>query len=1061
MPTGTGDYASVDIPFVGGQDESYDRKILPVGPLRRVNNAFQQRTGRWTERYGEDGRELLTLENVNVSGHVAKSTLPEDRLSLLYRGNGRVSYWGNTLTDDEFVRVVSGEHGGFGYLGQWFASGYPSSKTDWMTFSPSVTCTDRHIIFAFISTSRVVDTPAQPFHVNVIWYDINTLRIVRVDSWQPASSIALECKVAADSLGSLYLVLNSRTTNGSISIFQWGSPTSGRITRLVFPSRGYSTFDLAPATNGIWLCYCTDANVVTLMRYMNNAALTTVTQTLTTAPDSSTRTVYCSVAASGNDNAVGIGATNGLTGQQARLRVFNGTPMNTYHTGIYGDSAYYPAYLPTGDVTLFWANAPGTSNVNLQAGSTAFDGSPVLVDNNSFVVGHPIVSRDAVGNGFDARGHVPLVGFGAYKAIVTDLTAPATPLVTPGDTAGYARVQSSIEVLLRPKNDGANVPISVGGIVARAGAIMLERVATVLPSSYNALQGVPKTTAARPVECGDKYWVVPCEQNLFPTGAKDSFQTVASFVLLDNERTIGALSGEAWDRNNVLMSGCGMHAVDDQALFFAGFSGRPSIVLTQVATPPVGAPGIWQYLTVAEYRDAAGRLWRSAPSLSVTGSSDSNTRSTLSLRPPPGYPMGTRMVLYRTEAAGSLFYQHSSYPVDSGLGVDTTVDADIVKGEPVYTAGGVLENAAPPAARFVVRTRDRVWAGLLDYTARVQSSKFIRPTEGVHWSNADQFFVDIPQAVTGLATMDDVLVVFCENNIYLVHGEGPSDLGVGAYSPPQRIPSDVGCVQARSIVSDANGIYFMSRRGIEIMSRGFSAPVFIGDAVRDLVQGHPYCLDAQNYQTDKNVRWLLSDRGGLDQESASHVILVFDTRTGAWSTYETDPLIGIGVATGNGPDSASANYPPDGMSLYYFSLDDMVPTREVLGQDEPRWQIAFETGEIRPVGMLAGALGRRLNVLGTYHGPAEVTLQMAFDDARDWHPTWVKTWTLDASGYQDGDAVTLEMTLPQQKFQAARFRLSAVRTTDAHPGFDAHGITVYFDTEGAGPRRTIGRAQKG
>jgi hypothetical protein len=1061
MPTADGAYVGVDMPFVAGQDESYDRKLLPVGPLRRVDNAFQERTGRWTERRGETERAHVTLENTDISDHLAKSTLPEDRVSLLYRGNARVAYFGNTLADEEFVRVVSGEYGGFGYLGQWFASGYPSSKTDAMTFSPTVACTDRHIVFAFLSTSKVIDAPAQPFHINVLWYDINTLRIVRIDNWQtlPAST-ALEVKLAASKDGSVYLGLNSRTVGGTIGLYQWSSPTAVRAERSILPARPYATFDMAPADTGVWICYCTDANVVTLGRYVGTAFVFSVAQALTTAPAPSTRVVYCSAAAQGDANAVGIGATNGVAGQHARLRVYNGTPLAGYFTSISGDSAIYPGFMPDGDVTLFWGAIKEVSNVNLAPGSVAFDATPVVVDYNSFVVGHPIISNDAMGKGFDARGYVPIVGVGVHKPYLLNLLG--APVVTPGETAGYARIQSAAQALVRFNDDATNVPLAVGGMIMRAGAMMLERVSS-STSTYNALVGVPKTTGARAVQCGNKYWAVPGEQNLFPSGQDDSFQANASFVLLENERTIGAIFGVAWDRNNVLTAGPALHGVDDQTLFFAGFSDRPTIDHTVVNGGAGAVTGSWQFIAVAEYRDAAGRLWRSAPSLPVTASQDASTHFEFRLRPPSGYPMGTRMVLYRAEsqAGSSIFYQHSSYPVNGLLIIDTVPDVDLVRGEPIYTAGGVLENSAPPAARFVARTRDRVWAGLLDYTARVQSSKFIRPTEGVHWCNSDQFFVDIPQAVTGLATMDDVLVVFCEDSIYLVHGDGPSDLGVGAYSPPQRIPSDVGCVEGRSIVTDANGVYFMSRRGLEIMSRGFSAPVFIGDQVRDLVEAHPFCLDAQNYQADKTVRWLLSDTNGFGQELANQVILVFDTRTGAWSTYECDELIGIGKATGAGPDSVSHAYPADGMTAYAFNLNELVATREALTADGTRWQTAWETGEMRPAGLLAGALGRRLIVLGTYGGPVDITLRMAFDDKRDWHPTWIKTWRLGGLGYAKGDPVTLELTLPQQKFQAVRFRIEAQRTTEARPGFDAHGMTVYFDTEGAGPRRSLGRAQKG
>lgn len=1073
MPTGDGSYVAVDIPFVSGQEESFDRKILPVGPLRKVLNAFQERTGRWTERRVLADRQLTTVEGVDVGACSFRSTLPEDYCALHYRGNGRVAYFGNRVDDTEFVRVAGGEYGGFGFLGQYFAAGFPSSKTDGVTFSPSVAKTDRHLIFAFISAGKITDSEpilgelGQPYHINVLWYDINTLRVLRVESFQPTGQpddIALEAKVVAAEAGGVMVAVNTRqggsTGNGLLRLYTWSGIGAVRADGASIDIRAYSTFDIASTGAWYWLCYCSNTNVITLQRRSNTLLGSTATYALPTAPSSNTRTVYCSVACRGLNDAIGIGATNGITGQQVRIRYVSGTLVSGHQSNINGTCAAYPGYMGH-DVSLFWAGFTKLESAALDGG-VGLDGLvPVKVNDNAFVVGHPIISNTVVGKLADARGYVPIVGAGLYKRLIIDYTV-AGGLVTPGNTAAYDHFDGSAEALVRFGREDLGIVGSVGGMLARAGGMLMERVQDIDPAVYNFMPKVPKTTAARPIPIGEKYWVVPVEQNFLSLGQKDTFVSAASFVVLEHEHAIGSVSGLAWDRKNALMSGAALHAVDDQALFFAGFTDRPIIEVTfSTANPPGTNTGPRDYILVAEYRDAAGRLWRSAPSQPVTTVKDGATLSNRYLYAPAGSPAGTRLVLYGNQAGGTIFYQHSSYPAPGFLARDTTDDADLIKGAPIYTAGGVLENSAPPACRFLVRTRDRVWAGLLDYPARVQSSKFIRPTEGVHWSNADQFFVDIPHAVTGLAGMDDVLVVFTQDAIYLVHGDGPTDLGVGAYGPPQRIPTDVGCMQARSIVTDSNGVYFLSRRGLELLSRGFSAPVFVGDSVRDTVSAHPFCLDSALYQSDKTVRWLFSNVAGNDQSEADQVILVLDTRSGAWSTYESSGLHGIGRATGVGPDYPSEKFPPDGMSIYSPLPTGFAAQRETILPEGQQWLTVWETGEIRPAGLLAGALGRTLNILGTYRSPVDITIQMAFDDAKDWHPTWVKTWSLTDAAYADGDAVTLELTLPQQKFQAARFRLYAVRQTQKHPGFDAHGVTVYFDTEGSGPRRTIGRSQKG
>ena len=110
--------------------------------------------------------------------------------------------------------------------------------------------------------------------------------------------------------------------------------------------------------------------------------------------------------------------------------------------------------------------------------------------------------------------------------------------------------------------------------------------------------------------------------------------------------------------------------------------------------------------------------------------------------------------------------------------------------------------------------------------------------------------------------------------------------------------------------------------------------------------------------------------------------------------------------------------------------------------------------------MLGGAYGRRVNVLGTFQADCTITINMAFNDAPQFSVKWVKTWTLTTADYGVGGSVVLELTLPVQKFYAARFRITVTRTAQEGPeAFHAHGMTVFFDSEGEGPR--VGSRSKG
>ena len=55
-------YQAIHIPFADGQNEGFDRKILPVGPMRSVMNMWLERDGRMARRPRLVGK---TVDNVD------------------------------------------------------------------------------------------------------------------------------------------------------------------------------------------------------------------------------------------------------------------------------------------------------------------------------------------------------------------------------------------------------------------------------------------------------------------------------------------------------------------------------------------------------------------------------------------------------------------------------------------------------------------------------------------------------------------------------------------------------------------------------------------------------------------------------------------------------------------------------------------------------------------------------------------------------------------------------------------------------------------------------------
>ena len=81
--------------------------------------------------------------------------------------------------------------------------------------------------------------------------------------------------------------------------------------------------------------------------------------------------------------------------------------------------------------------------------------------------------------------------------------------------------------------------------------------------------------------------------------------------------------------------------------------------------------------------------------------------------------------------------------------------------------------------------------------------------------------------------MDDKLIIFKNNSIYFMAGDGPNNLGQqDTFSQPQLISSDVGCENKNSIVLSPQGLFFKSNKGIFRLSRSLGLS-YIGAPIED------------------------------------------------------------------------------------------------------------------------------------------------------------------------------------------------------------------------------------
>jgi hypothetical protein len=288
----------------------------------------------------------------------------------------------------------------------------------------------------------------------------------------------------------------------------------------------------------------------------------------------------------------------------------------------------------------------------------------------------------------------------------------------------------------------------------------------------------------------------------------------ASFDYDYNALTQTNLNGGLYISGSVLKYYDGKSLVEDNFLDEPYIYGVTSVAGTL-------SSGVYSIYAVSKWVDNFGNIHRGVP---VNYTQSLSTGFQLSLGGTfITQKQNLQLEIYMTAADGSIPYLQNTLNyttvASKGLALLFDADSDIkTNTEVLYTVSGELENDPATAAGFVTSFKNRIWT--LDNN-KIQYSKYLE--EGYPISFNANF--EIPLTAEGgnnigLQGMDNVMVLFKENSIFIISGDGPNNTGEGSFSQPQPISSDVGCVEANSIISTPDGIMFKSEKGIYILNRG-------------------------------------------------------------------------------------------------------------------------------------------------------------------------------------------------------------------------------------------------
>lgn len=477
----------------------------------------------------------------------------------------------------------------------------------------------------------------------------------------------------------------------------------------------------------------------------------------------------------------------------------------------------------------------------------------------------------------------------------------------------------------------------------------------------------------------------------------------------------------------------------------------------------------YNYQATYEWTDNQGNAFRSAPSIPLTVVQSSGSVGlrisvpTLRLTYKTANPV--KIVLYRWSTGQQTYYQCTS--IDSPLLNDTTVDsvtftdaksdAAILGNNIIYTNGGVIEDTCAPACNALALWQSRLWLvdaedpNLLWYSKQVIESApvemsdlftiFVAPTTGAQGSTGP---------ITALSSMDDKLIVFKRNAIYMINGAGPDNTGANSqFSDPTFITATVGCMNQRSIVFTPNGLMFQSDKGIWLLSRDLSTQ-YIGAPVEAFNQYN--VQSALNVPGTNQVRFTLSNGQTL----------MYDYYFNQWGTFVNIPAISSTIY-----QNAHTYINSKGQAFQEAQNVYLDGSNPVL--------MSFVTSWFNLAGLQGFERAYFFYLLGSYISPHKISLQIAYDynpaptqadiiSPDNYNGVYGSDTLYGGSNPYGGNPAREQwrVFLERQKCQAFQITMTEIFDTSfgvqAGGGFTLSGLNLIVGSKGGYPRLPSGKA---
>lgn len=424
-----------------------------------------------------------------------------------------------------------------------------------------------------------------------------------------------------------------------------------------------------------------------------------------------------------------------------------------------------------------------------------------------------------------------------------------------------------------------------------------------------------------------------------------------------NENYIDAESG-----NNLIISGSVAKMYDGQSLVEHGFNVFPLVNASGGGkTGGSMSSGTYLYYAVFEWLDGFGQWHRSAPSLlsSFTLSSGTDTQIKLIISYLTLTDKTNVLVnIYRSDSGSPfrLIYSQPNSKSSQSFTLYDTVDQGGVNtnNSQIYTTGNVVSNNSLPAVKSVFNYKSRVIGIPSEQPFQFWYTKAIVPGSPPEFSQEFVQNVTTKLPLTCGIQMDDKMVLFTNNTIGIVTGDGPSDNGQqNDFSDMQIIATDCGCINPVSPVLFPGGVIFESAKGRYLLDRSLQVS-YIGAQVE--AYNSNTTIAATLVPNTTQIRIIL-DNG---------IALVYDYLVGQWSTFTNHNAVSAFVWNGaysylrsNGQvlNESSSSYSDNGT---FYALK-------------------FTTNWLEFAGVQGFQRVKKLLVLGDYKSPHKLQIDLAYD----------------------------------------------------------------------------------